>query len=207
MAIIGSSFRTSFGDIRRCKKGFAAKKRCDSGTVFFYRHFLSYSIAAASVVALFSRHVAYETSGNIAVNDDEIIRFLSFVKGYIEMFEPDNKELKARYEAQSRFLVREKGNIPLSEILAMKGLIRRGEAKAACRFEGVSSKNVHFLNLPFYETGTIKKNPISQADIEIVKTLLQELKPHQIYVAGDLADPHVADALQRFGAYRQIFTR
>ncbi|MBP1638796.1 MAG: glucosamine-6-phosphate deaminase [Bacteroidetes bacterium] len=135
-------------------------------------------------------HVAYETSGNIAVNDDEIIRFLSFVKGYIEMFEPDNKELKARYEAQSCFLVREKGNIPLSEILAMKGLIRRGEAKAACRFEGVSSKNVHFLNLPFYETGTIKKNPISQADIDIVKTLLQELKPHQIYVAGDLADPH-----------------
>lgn len=135
-------------------------------------------------------HVAYETSGNIAVNDDEIIRFLSFVKGYIEMFEPDNKELKARYEIQSKFLVRGEGQIPLSEILSMKGLIRRGEAKAACRFEGVSSKNVHFLNLPFYETGTIKKNPISQADIEIVKTLLQELKPHQIYVAGDLADPH-----------------
>lgn len=135
-------------------------------------------------------HVAYQTSGNIAVNDDEIVRFLSFVKGYLEMFNSDNEALKTRYEEMSRFLIRREGTIKVSDVLALKGLIRRGEAKAACRFVGVKSRNVHFLNLPFYETGAIKKNPLSQADVDIVKALLEELKPHQIYVAGDLADPH-----------------
>jgi glucosamine-6-phosphate deaminase len=135
-------------------------------------------------------HVAYETSGNIAVNDDEVVRFLSFLKGFKDMFDPENKTLQASYEELSQFLVKQKGKVDLSVILSLKGLIRRGEAKAACRYVGVSSKNIHFLNLPFYETGKIKKNPLSQADVEIVKALLQEQKPHQMYVAGDLADPH-----------------
>jgi len=135
-------------------------------------------------------HVAYETSGNIAVNDDEVVRFLSFMKGFKDMFDYKNEPLQHQYEMLSQFLIRQQGSVDLSVILALKGLIRRGEAKAACRFVGVSSKNIHFLNLPFYETGTIKKNPMSQADVDIVKALLQEQQPHQIYVAGDLADPH-----------------
>jgi len=135
-------------------------------------------------------YLAYETSGNIAVNDEEVVRFLAFTKGFIDMFDPDDNILLKRYHDLSEYLVHQKGNVSLSTILALKALIRRGEAKAACRYIGVPSKNVHFLNLPFYETGAIQKKPLSQADVDIVKALLQKLQPHQIYVAGDLADPH-----------------
>ena len=69
-------------------------------------------------------------------------------------------------------------------------MLRRGEARAACRYMGLPAEHVHFLNLPFYETGAIKKGDLTQADVDIIKKLLDELKPHQIYVAGDLADPH-----------------
>ena len=76
------------------------------------------------------------------------------------------------------------------DILEVKGLIRRGEARIASMYSGIPLERVHFLNLPFYETGKIQKNPISEADVEIVLNLLREVKPHQIFVAGDLADPH-----------------
>ena len=137
-------------------------------------------------------HVAYQTSGNIAVNDEEIIRFLAFVKGFKDMFDPTNQPLQQKYEELASYLVAniKENEVDKSIVLSLKGLIRRGEAKAACRYVGVSSKNVHFLNMPFYETGSIKKKPISEQDVAIVKQLLQELHPHQIYVAGDLADPH-----------------
>ncbi|NDP19801.1 MAG: glucosamine-6-phosphate deaminase [Paludibacter sp.] len=137
-------------------------------------------------------HVAYQTSGNIAVADDEVIRFLSFLKGFKEMFDTDNEVLGAKYEEFKQFLLHDKkdGDLDTLQILELKALIRRGEAKAACRYINLPSKNIHFLNLPFYETGTIKKGAISIADVEIIKNLLAELKPHQIYVAGDLADPH-----------------
>ena len=137
-------------------------------------------------------HVCYETSGNIAVGDDEIIRFIAFVKGFTDMFDPENQAIYAKYEEIRKFLLEEKGenDIDTFDVRMLKGLLRRGEAKAACRFMGVRSKNVHFLNLPFYETGTIKKGDLGRADIDIVKAIIEEVKPHQIYVAGDLADPH-----------------
>jgi glucosamine-6-phosphate deaminase len=137
-------------------------------------------------------HVAYQTSGNIAVNDEDVVRFLAFVKGFKDMFDPTNITLQKRYEELANVLVNgiKEHEDETSIVLSLKGLIRRGEAKAACRYVGVSSKNIHFLNLPFYETGSIQKNPISEKDVDIVKQLLQELHPHQIYVAGDLADPH-----------------
>jgi glucosamine-6-phosphate deaminase len=137
-------------------------------------------------------HVAYQTSGNIAVNDEDVVRFLAFVKGFKDMFDPTNDILQKRYEELANVLVNgiKKHEDETSIVLSLKGLIRRGEAKAACRYVGVSSKNIHFLNLPFYETGSIQKNPISEKDVDIVRQLLQELHPHQIYVAGDLADPH-----------------
>ena len=69
-------------------------------------------------------------------------------------------------------------------------MIRRAEARIACQYIGVKPENVHFLNLPFYETGTIKKGDLSEADINIVRDLILSVKPHQIFVAGDLADPH-----------------
>jgi glucosamine-6-phosphate deaminase len=137
-------------------------------------------------------HVAYQTSGNIAVADEEVIRFLAFLKGFKEMFDNDNDVLEAKYNEFKKFLLEEKkeGDLDTRQILELKALIRRGEAKAACRYINLPSKNIHFLNLPFYETGTVKKSAITQADVDIIKKLLAELKPHQIYVAGDLADPH-----------------
>ena len=137
-------------------------------------------------------HVCYETSGNIAVGDDEIIRFIAFIKGFTDMFDPENKTILTKYEEIRKFLLEDKGknDIDTYDVRMLKGLIRRGEAKAACRFMGARSKNLHFLNLPFYETGTIKKGNLGREDIDIVKAVIEEVKPHQIYVAGDLADPH-----------------
>ena len=74
--------------------------------------------------------------------------------------------------------------------MAIKGLIRRGEARLACEYSGIATDHIHYLALPFYETGRIEKNPMGEADVEIVRRLLQEVQPHQIFVAGDLADPH-----------------
>ena len=137
-------------------------------------------------------HVAYQTSGNIAVADHEVIRFLSFVKGFKDLFDSNNELIQSKYEKMRNFLLYEKkeNDVDTPEILEVKALIRRGEAKAACRYLGLSSRNIHFLNLPFYETGTVKKNDLSQKDIDIIKDLLQQIQPHQIYAAGDLADPH-----------------
>ena len=76
------------------------------------------------------------------------------------------------------------------EVQAIKGLIRQGEARAATRLCGVAAEQLHFLNMPFYETGTIKKKPLSDEDIQIIVDLFREIQPHQIYAAGDLRDPH-----------------
>ncbi|TAE62183.1 MAG: glucosamine-6-phosphate deaminase, partial [Bacteroidetes bacterium] len=78
----------------------------------------------------------------------------------------------------------------IHEVMTIKGLIRKGEAKAGARYVGVPDKNIHFLNMPFYETGAVKKKPIGEEDIEIIMNLIQQIKPHQIYAAGDLSDPH-----------------
>jgi len=137
-------------------------------------------------------HVAYQTSGNIAVADEEVIRFLAFLKGFKDMYDADNEVLESKYNEFRKFILQDKkeSDLDTREILEIKALIRRGEAKAACRYMGLPSKNIHFLNLPFYETGTIKKGSLEYADVEIIKKLLVELKPQEIFVAGDLADPH-----------------
>lgn len=136
-------------------------------------------------------HIAYETSGNIAVNDEEVMRFLMFLNGFKEMFDEKNTILSEKYKEIASFIKNKKeGEMDSADVRALKGLIRRGEARLADLFMGVNPDNIHFLNLPFYETGTIKKNDLSQADVDIVKELLQKVQPQQIYVAGDLADPH-----------------
>jgi len=137
-------------------------------------------------------HVAYQTSGNIAVADEEVVRFLAFLKGFKDIYDFSNEVLDAKYNEFRKFILLDKkeGDMDTREILDLKALIRRGEAKAACRYMGLASKKIHFLNLPFYETGTIKKGVMSYKDVQIIKDLLSELKPQQIYVAGDLADPH-----------------
>ena len=137
-------------------------------------------------------HVAYETSGNIAVGDEEVVRFLHFINGFNQLFNNNADEVIKNKYAEIRKYLREKkdGDMDTRDILTIKGLIRRGEARTACTYNNIPLDHCHFLDLPFYETGKIKKNPISEADVEIVRNLMREVRPHQIFVAGDLADPH-----------------
>lgn len=136
-------------------------------------------------------HVAYQTSGNIAVADDEALRFIDFTVDFNNGFGIKNNETNKLFEDAKNFLNHTKNSeIDTPEIRKVKGLIRRGEAKATCRFVGIPMSHAHFLDLPFYETGTVQKNSITSADIKIVEDLIEEIKPHQIYAAGDFADPH-----------------
>ena len=128
-------------------------------------------------------HVAYETSGNVAVHDDVVLQHMdcAFQLGFADEFDKVKKlvESKVPGEPEPRAL------------LEMKGAIRRSEARGAVRSFGLNDNtNAHFLNLPFYESGGIKKNPRTQADVDIIKDLIRSLKPHMIFMAGDLADPH-----------------
>ncbi len=137
-------------------------------------------------------HVAYQTSGNIAVGDEEVIRYISVLNSMRKKFNPENTGLLEKYESIRHYLLHEKSkdDVDTPDILFIKGRIRREEARSADRYVGLPEENVHFLDLPFYETGKIKKNPISERDVNIVKDFIETIKPHQIYVAGDLADPH-----------------
>ena len=137
-------------------------------------------------------HVAYQTSGNIAVGDEEVVRFMHFINGFNQLFEDNSNEtIKNKYTEIKQFLKEKKeGDMDTRDILTIKGLIRRGEARTSCTYNQIPLSHCHFLDLPFYETGKIEKNPISEADVNIVLDLLRKVQPHQIYVAGDLADPH-----------------
>ena len=136
-------------------------------------------------------HVAYQTSGNIAVTDEFVTRFLDFAVGFEDLFGIDNKKSQEILINARKFLAEKQStHLDTAEIRAIKGLIRRCEAKATCRYVGLKDTNYHFLDLPFYETGAIDKKPMSELDIRITMDLLKELKPHQVYCAGDLADPH-----------------
>ena len=135
-------------------------------------------------------HVAYQTSGNIAVFDDEVVRFLDFSKEAILQGE-SHQAMNNLHNKVSDFLKNKTpGAIDIPEIQYFKGLIRKGEALSACRFCGVDEDNAHFQNLPFYETGTVKKKPFSGADVQLTYDLLNKIQPHQIFAAGDLSDPH-----------------
>ena len=137
-------------------------------------------------------HVAYETSGNIAVGDEEVVRFMHFINGFNQLFTGEQDEvIKAKYKEIKEFLKNKKeGDIDSHDIRVIKGLIRRGEARTASTFNQIPLDHVHFLDLPFYESGKIEKLPMGEADVNIVRELITKVKPHQIYVAGDLADPH-----------------
>lgn len=144
-------------------------------------------------------HVAYQTSGNVAVYDDVVLQNVDTAR---------ELGLGDRYADVCRLIAgKVKGCPEPRELLDIKAAIRRAEAKAACRSLGLNDdKNIHFLNLPFYETGGIKKGVVTDKDIEIIISLIEKLHPHQIYLSGDLSDPHgthqlsteaVVDALER----------
>jgi glucosamine-6-phosphate deaminase len=126
-------------------------------------------------------HVVYQTSGNIAVSDEEALKFaeISF------SLNPESNSTQKIVE-----YLKQKHDIAPVEVRRLKGLIRRNEAYAATRYLGLADENVHFLDLPFYETGTTKKKALSNDDIKLMCDIIVKIKPHQIYAAGDLADPH-----------------
>ena len=137
-------------------------------------------------------HVAYETSGNIAVGDEEVVRFMHFINGFNQLFINDQDDvIKSKYKEIKKFLKNKReGDIDSQDIRTIKGLIRRGEARTASTFNQIPLDHVHFLDLPFYESGKIEKLPMGESDVNIVRELITKVQPHQIYVAGDLADPH-----------------
>lgn len=136
-------------------------------------------------------HVAYETSGNIAVGDEDMMRYFLMMDKIAPMFKFDTDGYNTLSDSVRKFVAaKQAGETDTSEIREIKTMIRQAEATIACNYIGVKPQNIHFLRLPFYETGTIKKGDLSEADIDIVKKLLEDVKPHEIFVAGDLADPH-----------------
>lgn len=155
-------------------------------------------------------HVAYQTSGNIAVTDEFVTRFMDFAVGFEEMVGADATKSKSILAEARGYLENKKSNqIDTADIRNIKGLIRRCEAAATCRYVGLREGQWHFQNLPFYETGTIEKKPMSEEDVQLTVDLLREIKPQQVYCAGDFADPHgthlvcfnvVLEALQRIKA-------
>ncbi|MCH5245336.1 MAG: glucosamine-6-phosphate deaminase [Muribaculaceae bacterium] len=136
-------------------------------------------------------HVAYETSGNIAVGDEDMMRYVMLMDQIAEHFEFNTDQFRDNIDQIKRF-IKEKttGDIDTPDVRYLKTMIRQGEATIACHHIGVPDENIHFLRLPFYETGTIKKGDLTEDDIAIVRRLIEDVKPNQIFVAGDLADPH-----------------
>lgn len=137
-------------------------------------------------------HIAYETSGNIAVADEEVRLYMHFIKGFNQLFANGSDEvINIRYrEIMSYLKQKQEGDFDNQAILTVKGLIRRGEARNACGYNRIHKDHTHFLDLPFYESGKIEKFPVAERDVLIVQELLEEVKPHQVFVAADLADPH-----------------
>jgi len=153
-------------------------------------------------------HVAYQTSGNIAVHDFDALRYAEFMLEFGEtqgILTDDHRKL---YQKIIKFINKKgSGESDIPEVRSIKGLIRRGEARGGARFTGLDDAHIHFLDMPFYETGATRKKPIGEADIQIVSDLIERVKPHQVYAAGDLADPHgthrvCLDAI--FEAFRRL---
>lgn len=136
-------------------------------------------------------HVAYQTSGNTAVWDHDVLRYMEFAIDFNKSIGKDFKTLTSVYEDMRKFFKEKQPNqLDLQEIRDVKGFIRKSEAIAGARYAGLSDDHIHFMELPFYETGKTVKNPVTDVDIELTINLLQKIKPHQVFAAGDFADPH-----------------
>lgn len=136
-------------------------------------------------------HVGYQTSGNIAVSDEFVMRQIDFAVEFDSFFEIDKSVAGAIWKDAAAFIkTKQPHQKDTPEIRNIKGMIRRTEARATCRYVGVKDENIHFMNLPFYETGLIQKNPPGEEDILKHMELIRKVRPHQIFAAGDFADPH-----------------
>ncbi len=136
-------------------------------------------------------HVAYQTSGNTAVWDDDVLRYIEFAIDFNKSMHESSNGLGDVYKEMRDFMQKKKPNeVDIATLRTAKGLIRKTEAIAGARYAGLPDDHIHFMALPFYETGKTKKNPVSQLDVDLTKELLQHVKPHQVFTAGDFADPH-----------------
>jgi glucosamine-6-phosphate deaminase len=136
-------------------------------------------------------HVAYQTSGNTAVWDDDVLRYMEFAIDFNGSIGDDNTRLKSIHSDMRAFFdTKQPNQIDTPEVRAVKGFIRKTEAIAGARFAGLHDDHIHFMALPFYETGKVSKNSVSHADVQLTIELLQKVKPQQIFAAGDFADPH-----------------
>jgi len=136
-------------------------------------------------------HVAYQVSGSIAVFDDDALRFVDFAVEFNRHFGlADDEVREVQASVRGALASRGDGEVDSTEVQRLKALIRRGEATAAARSCGIPGTRLHFLDMPFYETGRVRKRPLGDEDISILVRLLREIRPHQIYAAGDLSDPH-----------------
>lgn len=159
-------------------------------------------------------HVAYQTSGNEGVIDDEVINKLNFVKEFASFFNISDTETEKHLEKTKAVFMKKDGpEEDLKNVKHIKSLIRKVEAKASCRYCGVSPENVHFLNLPFYETGKKQKKEWCEKDIELTVELLQKVQPHQVFLSGDQIDPNstfkicfdvVIEALKRLSSEKWV---
>lgn len=136
-------------------------------------------------------HVAYQVSGNFAVSDEYVSRFLDFHQEYIDFYDTENQLAKTQHAKILNFIKNKKDiDVDIPDLRKVKGLIRRMEARSALRYFGLKEENIHFLDLPFYETGLKTKSPVSEKDVQIIMNLIENIQPHQIFAAGDLSDPH-----------------
>ena len=145
-------------------------------------------------------HVAYETSGNIAVADEEVRLYMHFINGFNKLFANGSDEvIKIRYkEIMSYLKQKEEGDWDNRAVLTVKGLIRRGEARNACGYNHIPKDHIHFLDLPFYESGKIEKLPMTERDLAAIdeekKAGAEWLKDCRVWMyRGAWAEWDVAD--------------
>lgn len=136
-------------------------------------------------------HVAYQTSGNTAIWDDDVLRYMEFSIDINKSIGGDTANLKSLYQEMREFLEKKEPNeTDMKEVRDVKAFIRKSEAVAGARYAGLKDDHIHFMDLPFYERGKMERNPDYKEDILLTMELLKKYKPHQIFAAGDFADPH-----------------
>ena len=149
--------------------------------------------------------VAYMTSGNIAVFDHDVRRHLDFVARAAAVLGLDTDRVRAaERQVTGSFATKAPGGIDLPMVQALKRMIRESEAVSALESVGLARGDGRFLDLPFYRTGAVRKLPIGEADVAILRTLIEELRPELVFIAGDLSDPHGTHRMCKQGIERAL---
>jgi len=135
-------------------------------------------------------HIAYQTTGNYSVKDDYVIKYVSFLTDYLGNVLDKEVQLNSIIGIKEFLETKKTGDSDNAQVRKVKALIRKGESESACNYIGIPKDNINFLEMPFYETGSIKKEELSQKDYQKVSDVIEKVQPNQIFAAGDLTDPH-----------------